>query len=198
MADNRRQMRLYLLSLRLNPLPGDDPEDLSTVSDWSELPIVVTRLKELGLVSQLYSIRNLRVDLWYLLGKKSDPLPEYGSSCKEVHFAVLFRIIVQALKDLQVARPCDCGIWIEDESPDLHKCQADDHICFQDAEAYLSDIDGAEQFIGLPEDFLQRLVGNIKRDPIFKIESLSTQRLQRIVIPTVVSKLQDHCLISPI
>lgn len=169
MGPFQRKMRLYLLSLVINRSIPEDSDDLFTVSDWNSPSIAVSRLKELGFVSELYSLRNLRIDWWYLRKRCEDPPLDFNLTLTTSESILLFRIVLQALKDLQSGRPCDQGIWINDESPDMRKCFAGDHICYQHAEWYLAGIEEYEEFIHISPFFLETLVRKIKRDPIYSI-----------------------------
>ena len=164
----RTQMRLYLINLVLNPNPGADPEDLSLVSGMTTSNLIVSHLQELGWVSDLYGLRNLQVDLWWLRRRSACPPPELNSSSTDPSSILLFRIIFQALKDLQCGRPCDMGIWVGDEPPDHKRCLASEHICYQNAERYLAELGDVECLINLSPQFLSGLVINIKKDPIFR------------------------------
>jgi hypothetical protein len=165
----KTQMRLYLLNLALNPCDSADCDDLLTVSTWISPSIMVSRLQELGWVSRLYDLRNLRLDYWYLRRRSACPPPELNSYTNDPSSILLFRIIFQALKDLQCGRPCDLGIWVADEPPDYRRCLASEHICYQNAERYLNELGDVECLINLSPQFLSGLVINIKKDPIFRI-----------------------------
>ena len=129
---------------------------------------IVSHLQELGWVSDLYGLRNLQVDLWWLRRRSACPPPELNSSSTDPSSILLFRIIFQALKDLQCGRPCDMGIWVGDEPPDHKRCLASEHICYQNAERYLAELGDVECLINLSPQFLSGLVINIKKDPIFR------------------------------
>ena len=162
----RTQMRLYLINLVLNPNPEADPEDLSLVSGMTTSNLMVSHLQELGWVSDLYGLRNLEVDLWHLRRVSRGPDPDLRSSSSDPCAIILFRVIVQALKDSHAGRPCDEGIWIQDDPPDHVKCRKDDHICFKEADLYLSQISDVECLVGVSHEFIMSLVYKNRRSRI--------------------------------
>lgn len=165
----RTQMRLYLLNLALSPTEGADLEDLSRVSGMTTCDLMVSQLKVLGWASQLYDLRHLRTDLWYLGRRSACPPPELTLQTTDPSSILLFRVIYQALKDLQCGRPCDLGIWVADEPPDHKRCQPSEHICYQNAERYLTELGDVECLINLSPQFISKMVIHIKKDPIFRM-----------------------------
>jgi hypothetical protein len=165
-------MRLYLINLVLNPNKDDDIIDRGITANWRGMTDVISGLRGLGLVSTGYGIRHLNVDTWFLQKCTTDPTPELTGNCLDYHSLVMFYIILQALKDLRAGRPCDCGIWVQDDPPDSRRCLKTEHICYQHAEEYLRGLQHIDCMVNLSDDFLQNLVRKIKSDPIFRIESL--------------------------
>lgn len=173
-------MRLYLLGLIVNSSVDDDPCDVDLVKRWQTLSDVVSGLGNLGLVSSMYDRRHLLVDVWYLYKRCSDSPPDYRSSMMEYESNLVFRIVVQSLLDLRSGRPCDFGLWLSDEPPDHKKCMSDEHFCYPHADKFFENFEETdiEAFIHVPNGSVSGIVRKIKRDPIFRIESLFSQRLR--------------------
>lgn len=178
MTSYNKQMRLYLLNIVINPSKCEDQCDNDLVRGWKTMEDVVSGLHSVGVVSDIYDERHLEIDLWHLNKRVLDPLPEFRSGCSDPASMLMFRIIVQALRDLQSGRPCDLGLWIADEPPDRKKCFPWEHCCYVHAEDYLRSLHDIECMVNLSDEFLSNLLRKIKRDPIFNVRSLFVQRLR--------------------
>jgi hypothetical protein len=136
---------------------------------------LIDGLYEQDVTSKLYSKRCLDVDLWFLLKKcgETSRYLETDAHSIDPEGRTLFVVTLRSLIDLQIARPCDKGIWIKDTSPDLKHCINSDHICWQSAEEYLLSVTSdMEKFMGVSEGRIADLVKRIKQDPMFNIPNL--------------------------
>lgn len=150
-------------------------ETIALVQSWNNAHDVISGLFYQDVVSTYYSKKCLDVDLWYLTRKINFTPGSFHeeSSLETDEGKILFRVIVQSLTDLYIGRPCDMDCWKIDDSPDFQRCTESCHICWQDSENYLLNLDSeAEDCIGLSDGHLEHLVKTIKKDGIFLIPSL--------------------------
>lgn len=140
------------------------------LTNWKDL---VEEMIDRGMVSKYYSVRCLKMDVWYI--RRS-----YRSNCVRsfdgytgIANSLYFHVILQSLIDLQTGRPCDLGAWKIDQPSDHKYCTMSEHLCYADAEEFLKKVDNEEEkFAGVSPGCVDHLVRTIKRDPIFSIESL--------------------------
>lgn len=103
---------------------------------------ILTQLRDSGLVSRSYNLVNLQVDLWCLrktcysrriypnrVAENLDPL-----------LRIYFYVILQAVNDLKLGRPCDVNLWELDQPPTDFICTHHNHICSKEAMNFLMQI----------------------------------------------------------
>lgn len=151
-----------------------DPTVVSLVRSWENFRDVVVWLREECIVTCNYGISNLEVDLWYLRKtqcRRSARKPiETGGKGPE---KLLLTVVIQALLDAQIKRPCDVNIWLVDLPPDNTRCTHAVHICSDYAEKYLLSLDTeVENFIGLSHGCIHSILCGIKKDSTFSVESV--------------------------
>jgi len=149
------------------------------VSCWKSLDDIIHDLIRIEVASRLYDERCVRMDIWYLRKTQSSSTGIERTSVGglDPECKVMFQTILQALLDVESGRPCDLGAWTRDVSPDFSTCTRGHHICAEQAEDYLMNVDDvAEEFSGLPCGTIEELVGKIKRAPIYKVGTLFQSR----------------------
>ena len=125
--------------------------------------VVIPDLQELNLISGYYDKHCLAVDVWYLFDRR----PIYAhrryaemSVIRDPVIRVFFGIVVQALYDVQVSRPCDAHSWTQDHPPgDGSRCSPTTHLCEENALEFISEMpDVWESILNLSYGTLADLV----------------------------------------
>lgn len=143
-----------------------DSSVVSLVVSWKDSNDIICGLRDQDVVSHLYNINNLRMDIWYLTRDVAfnPAIQKSTPSLHDTESKLLFQIIFKSLVDLHIGRPCDFKIWKRDLSPDFRFCVQSDHLCYYSAEEYLLGLNGeVEEFIGVSPGTISQLVHVIKR-----------------------------------
>ena len=125
--------------------------------------LVIRDLHSLAIISEYYDGNCLAVDVWYLFDRR----PIYAhrrfaevSIIKDSVIRVLFGIVVQAIYDVKINRPCDAHSWRVDHPPgDGSRCSPTTHQCKKNAMEFIVETASVwESVLNLPYGTLMDLV----------------------------------------
>ena len=161
---------------------------------WKDVP---ETLRYHGLATKNYNMKCLLMDVWYLKRSYCSPTVKSSDDMDTDHAKLGFQIILRSLLDLQTGRPCDLGLWKRDMPSDLQICSVDAHICYEDSEAYLLQVDSEmEANCGMPPGKVRDLVNRMKKDPIFMIGSVLSQEAPTSFVSLAISNLSSELRIE--
>ena len=130
----------------------------------SDHPVTILRdLRSFGRISEYYDEICLAVDVWHLFDRR----PIYAhrrfaetSFMGDAYIRIFFGIVVQAICDAKMGRPCDAHSWRLDHPPgDGQPCTPTTHLCKKNAVEFIVENDKVwEEILNLPYGTLVELM----------------------------------------
>ena len=102
---------------------------------------IIHDLRSFDLISEHYDRICLAVDVWHLFDKRSVPLQHHFPTPEVIHdpfIRVFFGIVIQAIYDIRLGRPCDAHSWTVDIPPGSgNRCTPSAHFCKENANVFI-------------------------------------------------------------
>ena len=122
-------------------------------------------LRDLNLCSGHYDKKHLAVDLAHLYGiKRIHKTYTRRDLIEDPLTYIWLRVIIQAIIDAKINRPCDIDLWYYDLPPGKQKCTNICHICSENAKTFLKNIDSkCETAVGLEAGTIEKYMFKIEK-----------------------------------
>jgi hypothetical protein len=124
---------------------------------------ILLNLRGFELISTHYDLTCLAVDVWYLFDRKPYYFKRAFSTVNVIRdplIRVFFGIVVQAIHDVRLGRPCDATSWRTDHPPGPDgRCTPSAHLCVESALDFIAETGTLwETVLNLSEGTLAELV----------------------------------------